>query len=73
MREKEIMGDAEGSDLWSQRETRKAERRAHRGLHKKNASLKSLTRKMREVDFPEFLQPMELKDWSLRGRQHCCM
>lgn len=41
---------------------RERDKAAHRGLHKKNTSLKPLTRKTRGVDYREFLQSMEFKD-----------
>lgn len=39
----------------------------HREMHKENTSPKPVAGKMRGADFCEFLQPLELKDWSWRG------
>lgn len=42
----------------------------HRRLHKESTSPKALAWKMKEVDFHKFLQPVGLKDWSLRDSWH---
>lgn len=43
---------------------------AHRELLKKNTSPKPLTEKVRGGDYPEILQPTELKYWSFRSLCH---
>lgn len=40
--------------------------RSTEGYAKENTSPKPLSRKMREADFYEFLQPVGLKGWSFR-------
>lgn len=45
---------------------REYERSIHKGLHKKNTSLKPLTGKRRGADYCEFLPAVEFKDWDFR-------
>ena len=51
------------------------ERAMQRGSHKENTSPKPGTGKMREADYREFSQAVELKDYSLRSGvepSRCC-
>ena len=57
-----IHGCCGGEGALIRERERERERAAHKGLQKKNTSLKPLTGKMRRADYFEFLQAVELKD-----------
>lgn len=45
----------------------RSEKRAYRGTHKQNTSVKPLAGKIRGADFHEYLQTVGLEDWNFKG------